>query len=79
MQAYDLDERSELAVRLGVEHYRARVERSIVVAIEAFDWNCPQHIRPRFTLAEVEKLTAPLHARIAELEAQLRKQVPSVG
>jgi uncharacterized protein len=79
MQAYDLDERPELAVRLGVEHYRARVERSVVVAVEAFDWNCPQHIRPRFTLAEVEKLTAPLHARIAELEAQLRKQEPSVG
>ena len=43
----------------------------VVVKVEAFDWNCPQHITPRFTLAEIEKLVAPLRERIAELEAQL--------
>jgi len=34
--------------------YRARIERIGVVEVEAFDWNCPQHITPRFTLEEVE-------------------------
>jgi predicted pyridoxine 5'-phosphate oxidase superfamily flavin-nucleotide-binding protein len=34
--------------------YRARVERVGVVRVEAFDWNCPQHITPRYTLAEIE-------------------------
>ena len=27
--------------------YAARVERVAVVDVEAFDWNCPQHITPR--------------------------------
>ena len=55
--------------RLEVAGYRAKVERGLVVAVEAFDWNCPQHITPRFTEAEVAAAVAPLRARIAELEA----------
>ena len=38
--------------------YRARVERVAVVQIEAFDWNCPQHITPRYTIAEIEAARA---------------------
>lgn len=70
----DPNERPDLAERLGVGAYRARVERFVLVSIEAFDWNCPQHITPRFTLAEVERVAAPLRARIAELEARLQAQ-----
>ena len=55
--------------RLELPAYRAKVERGLVIAVEAFDWNCPQHITPRFTEAEVMAAVAPLHARIAELEA----------
>ncbi|WP_126454945.1 2Fe-2S iron-sulfur cluster-binding protein [Sulfuriflexus mobilis] len=29
--------------------YRAQVERGVIIDIEAFDWNCPQHITPRYT------------------------------
>ena len=57
--------------RLAVEGYPAKVERGLVIAVEAFDWNCPQHITPRFTEAEIAAAVAPLHARIAELEAAL--------
>ena len=48
---------------------RARVERVARIDVEAWDWNCPQHITPRYTVNEIEELTAPLRARIAELEA----------
>jgi predicted pyridoxine 5'-phosphate oxidase superfamily flavin-nucleotide-binding protein len=60
-------------VRKAVElpAYRARVERVAIVEVEAFDWKCPQHITPRFTEAEVGEAVAPLHERIAELEARL--------
>jgi uncharacterized protein len=58
--------------KLGVPGYRARVERGVLIHVEAFDWNCPQHITPRFTLAEVEAATAPLRQRIEELEARLK-------
>lgn len=60
-----------LLAQLALPDYRARVERGILIAVEAFDWNCPQHITPRFTATEVAEAAAPLQARIAELEAEL--------
>jgi hypothetical protein len=47
-----------LLARLEVPSYRARVERAVVIDVEAFDWNCPQHITPRFTRAELDAATA---------------------
>jgi predicted pyridoxine 5'-phosphate oxidase superfamily flavin-nucleotide-binding protein len=41
-----------LVARLEDPAYRARIERAVVISVEAFDWNCPQHITPRFTEAE---------------------------
>ncbi len=49
----------ELLARLEVDDYRAAVERGFVICIEAFDWNCPQHITPRYTEAEIGELVAP--------------------
>jgi predicted pyridoxine 5'-phosphate oxidase superfamily flavin-nucleotide-binding protein len=50
--------------------YRARIERVATLEVEAFDWNCPQHITQRFTLAEIEDASRPLRERIAQLEAE---------
>jgi len=60
-----------LAARLAVPGYKAVIERAVRVRIEGFDWNCPQHITPRFTLDEVEHAVTPLRERVAELEAKL--------
>jgi predicted pyridoxine 5'-phosphate oxidase superfamily flavin-nucleotide-binding protein len=57
--------------KLAVPGYRATVERGILITVEGFDWNCPRHITERFSLGEVRRVSAPLLARIAELEAQL--------
>jgi len=57
-----------LAARLAIPGYEAVVERAVRVRVEGFDWNCPQHITPRFTLAEIEEASLPLRERIAELE-----------
>lgn len=51
--------------------YRASVERGFLIHIEAFDWNCPQHITPRFTEDEVEQAIAPLIAENKALKEQL--------
>lgn len=59
---------------LEVPDYRARVERGIVISVEAFDWNCPQHITRRLTLDDAQRLTQPLERRIAELEAELARR-----
>ena len=60
-----------LVARLENPGYRARVERAFVISVEAFDWNCPQHITPRFTQAELGSMVEPLQLRIRELEAQV--------
>ncbi len=61
-----------LAAELAPEGIPARmVERLFRIRVIGFDWNCPKYITPRFTADEVEKAAAPLHKRIAELEAAL--------
>jgi hypothetical protein len=64
----------ETLKRLALPAYQAQVERGMLIAVEAFDWNCPQHITQRFTLAEVEAATEPLRTRIEELESALRQK-----
>jgi hypothetical protein len=61
----------ELLARLETDGYRATVERGFVIHIEAFDWNCPQHITPRYTELEVQQLIAPLIEQNKALKAQL--------
>lgn len=59
---------------LAAPGYDAAVERAVLVHVAGFDWNCPQHITERFTLGEIEEtIVAPLHDRIAELEARLAR------
>jgi predicted pyridoxine 5'-phosphate oxidase superfamily flavin-nucleotide-binding protein len=65
-----LSDAPELAAQIALPGYRGKAERAMLFHLEAFDWNCPQHITPRFTQAEIEKAVAPLHDRIAELEAE---------
>lgn len=50
--------------------YKGRPERIFKLRLEAFDWNCPQHITPRFTSGEVEQAVAPLCQRLQDLEAE---------
>ncbi len=52
----DEDTEPALIARLESPDYRARVERGVVITIEAFDWNCPKYITPRFTEREVKAL-----------------------
>jgi predicted pyridoxine 5'-phosphate oxidase superfamily flavin-nucleotide-binding protein len=60
-----------LMPRLEEPNYRARVERLVIITVDAFDWNCPQHITPRFTEAEIEEGIAPLRAELARLRSEL--------
>jgi len=46
------------------------VERAILVTVAAFDWNCQQHITPRFSEAELQPYLEPMRTRLAELEAE---------
>lgn len=69
-KAVSLADAPDLASELALPGYKAKVERALVFRLEAFDWNCPQHITPRFTLAEIEQGLAAMRDRITHLEAE---------
>jgi predicted pyridoxine 5'-phosphate oxidase superfamily flavin-nucleotide-binding protein len=64
------DDEPDLVATLSRPDYDAVIERAVVVTVDAFDWNCQQHITPRYTLAELQAPLAALRDRIAALEAQ---------
>ena len=70
MSAHDLKAEGDLAARLATPGYRGLAERGFTLRLHAFDWNCPQHITPRFTADEIEAAIAPLRARLRDLEAE---------
>jgi len=68
----ELANHQELYNALNLEDYKFRPERMMVLHIEAYDWNCPQHIVPRYTVEEIEKALAPQREYIAKLEAEIK-------
>jgi predicted pyridoxine 5'-phosphate oxidase superfamily flavin-nucleotide-binding protein len=66
----DLAADPALTARVTDPAYKARLERIFRLRLVAFDWNCPQHITPRYTDQEVAHAIAPLRDRLAALEAE---------
>jgi predicted pyridoxine 5'-phosphate oxidase superfamily flavin-nucleotide-binding protein len=46
------------------------VERVILIHVEGFDWNCPQHITPRYTIEELQEVLTPIREKLAALESE---------
>lgn len=61
----------DLLASLAIPDYRAKAERAVLFTIEAWDTNCPQHITPRFTEAELAPTLLAYEGRIAELSAEI--------
>ena len=55
------------------------IERPYLIWVEAFDWNCPQHITPRFTEEQIREVLAPFERRQEELERENRKFREAAG
>ncbi|BBY62871.1 pyridoxamine 5'-phosphate oxidase family protein [Mycolicibacterium helvum] len=72
------DDDPELVKSLTDDTYDAVIERAVLVTVEAYDWNCQQHITPRFTVAELESAIASLRDQLSALQAEnarLREQL----
>ncbi len=69
----------DLVAGLFVEGYRAKPERAVVITLEGFDWNCPQHIPQRFTLDELEPQLVPVREEIARLRAENERLRAAAG
>lgn len=67
--------------RVVIPEYKATVERVFVIRVEGFDWNCPQHITPRYTAEEIRQALQPMETRMQNLEkenAKLRQELESL-
>jgi uncharacterized protein len=77
-----LDADLALTELVTVPDYTAKLERIFRLRLGSFDWNCPQHITPRFTEQEVADAVRPLRDRLAQLEtenAELRARLVNNG
>lgn len=76
--AVSLDADPNLTARVVDPSYRAKPERIVRLRLASFDWNCPQHIVPRFTREELAEAMASVTERLEGLEkenAELRAKL----
>lgn len=81
-EAVALDAYPDLTRQVSARDGAAIPERIIRLRLEAFDWNCPQHITQRFTKAEIDGALQPLRERLEHLEienATLRERLAPEG
>jgi predicted pyridoxine 5'-phosphate oxidase superfamily flavin-nucleotide-binding protein len=60
----------ELIETLRVPGEKTPAEHAVLIHVEAFDWNCPQHITPRYTQEELAEILEPMRRRLDELEKE---------
>lgn len=70
-QIVELKDNPVLYNELNLEDYEFRPDRMMIMHIEAFDWNCPQHITARYTYEDVEDIFTSQKAVIANLEEEV--------
>ncbi len=61
------------AASLYPDNAEAPAERAVIIKVEALDWNCPRHITPRFTEAELRPHLNSLGQQLAQLQAENEK------
>jgi predicted pyridoxine 5'-phosphate oxidase superfamily flavin-nucleotide-binding protein len=69
----------ELLETLRMPEEKTPAERIVLIHVEAFDWNCQQHITPRYTQEEIAEIFEPMRRRTDALEkenARLRATQP---
>ncbi|HEX9963341.1 MAG TPA: hypothetical protein VGB00_20585, partial [Pyrinomonadaceae bacterium] len=73
VEVKDAADAPELIEKLRDDNYEAKIERAMILHVKAFDWNCPQHITPRYTIEEVKEMIQPLNDYVQKLEAEIEK------
>ncbi|MFZ6654954.1 pyridoxamine 5'-phosphate oxidase family protein [Undibacterium sp. TJN19] len=67
-------EQPALIAQLESPAYQVNIERAIVITVEAVEWNCPQHITPRFTGKEIQTLMAEMQEENRQLKELVQQQ-----
>ena len=71
VEVRDAKDAPEMIEQLTMPNYKAKIERAMILHVEAFDWNCPQHITPRYTMGEIRTMTLPLYEHVEKLEKEI--------
>ena len=66
-------EARKLIDQLRMPEEKTTAERAMLIHVEGFDWNCPQHITPRYTEEELGKALEPMRLRIEKLEEENKR------
>ena len=67
--------------KVRMREEKTPIERVFVVHVEAYDWNCPQHITPRYSVEELRDGMKDVEQRIQTLEQEnesLRKELAAL-
>jgi uncharacterized protein len=72
VEVMDAASRPDLVEKLAIPGYPAKVERVVLIHLVGFDWNCQQHITPRWTQEEMIERLEPMQKKLAALEAENR-------
>lgn len=70
------DNMDELAALKSMD-FKAPVERGFIIHIEAYDWNCPKFITPRYTETQIENLIDPIQKENEQLKKIMAEQAES--
>lgn len=71
-EVIELIDEPELYESLDLNDYKFRPERMMVFHIEAYDWNCPQHITPRYTEEEIKESFESQYKYINGLKEEIK-------
>jgi uncharacterized protein len=77
-EIFEGDKTKQWLEKVRDPEYKATTERVYVIRVKAFDWNCSQHIIPRFTEKEIREVLGPVEKHVHELEREnenLKKEV----
>jgi predicted pyridoxine 5'-phosphate oxidase superfamily flavin-nucleotide-binding protein len=68
----EIQDNPKLFQELSPEGYKFKPERLMLFHIKAYDWNCPQHITPKYSIPEMQELLEPKNQYILKLEQELK-------
>jgi predicted pyridoxine 5'-phosphate oxidase superfamily flavin-nucleotide-binding protein len=81
VEIFEGDKAVDWLDRVRVPGEKTPIERVFVIHVEAYDWNCPQHITPRYTAEEIREGMQAVEKRMQALEQEneaLRKELAAV-
>jgi hypothetical protein len=82
VEIFEGEQAKEWIEKVRDRGYKATIERVFVIKVEAFDWNCQQHIIPRFSEEEIRDALEPLERQMYQLQEdnkKLREQVAQLS